>query len=124
MNGQTGRIHGSAAGSHQAAGAVAFGVNIRIFNIDGCAAAVAEHGVGMGSVCFNHQIAQIKGCLIMRVYGRVFTIEVRLIAGAFTCFRNQGIAQGDCLSVCLKHMSAILAVFNRLIRFNIIFSQI
>ena len=85
VNQEVGGIHRAAARRHQAAGAIAGGLDHRIGDIDCRPFPIAEHTVCMGAVGVNRDLAQRQRRSVCRKDRRVGPVEIRFVAGGLSC---------------------------------------
>ena len=110
MDVEIGRVHSAAAGGHQSAGAVAGGFDHGIGDIDGGALAVAEDGVGMGTVSVDDQLPQLQHGTVRGKDSAVGAVEIGLVAGSFTGLDHSDITVGCFLPGNTDSVTAVLVV--------------
>ena len=80
MDQQVAGIHCAASGGHQAARAVAAGLDHGVGNRNCSALAVAENGVGVFAVRIDDHLGEIKGRAVCGKDRRVVAVEVGFVA--------------------------------------------
>ena len=107
---EVGGIHRAASRRHQAAGAIAGGLDHRIGDVDRRPFPIAEYAVCMGTVGVNRDLAQRQRRPVCRKDCRVGSVEIRFIAGGLSCLDDSDVGVRSFFSVRRDRVLFVCAV--------------
>ena len=114
MDQQVAGIHRAASGGHQAARAVACGLDHRVGNVDRSALAIAEHAVCVLAIRINSDLAERQRPSVGGKNRRIRAIKIRLVAFRIACLDHCDVGIGSFFAIRCDRVLFVGAVLNSL----------